>query len=202
MSLKSELNNACKIDPGLRTVIDTIGYPKPRSRATGYSTLAEIINAQQLSTRAAAAIWKKLEKSCGGAVTYRKILNRDPETLRECGLSRQKIEYLQGLAEMVRNGNLQLETLDSLSDNGVIDELTNIRGMGRWSAEIYAMFALDRRDFFPAKDIALQVAVQRYYQLPERPGEELTRELSEKWSPHRTAVAVLMWRYYGATTLD
>ena len=103
---------------------------------------------------------------------------------------------------MVLAKDLILEGMETLTDSGVILELTKIKGMGRWSAEIYAMFALGRADIFPANDLALQTAVQRYQKLRSRPDEKQTRKLSEKWSPHRTSVALLMWKYYGAATLD
>ncbi len=103
---------------------------------------------------------------------------------------------------MVLAKDLILEGMETLTDSGVILELTKIKGMGRWSAEIYAMFALGRADIFPANDLALQTAVQRYQKLCSRPDEKQTRNLSEKWSPHRTSVALLMWKYYGSATLD
>ncbi|WP_423907205.1 DNA-3-methyladenine glycosylase family protein [Candidatus Spongiihabitans sp.] len=196
------MNKACRLDPGLTQVIDQVGYPEPRIRKPGFSTLVGIINAQQLSTKAAAAIWDRLEKSNRGAVTPRKILNRTPTQLRQCGLSARKISYVRGLAEMVLAKDLILEGMETLTDSGVILELTKIKGMGRWSAEIYAMFALGRADIFPANDLALQTAVQRYQKLCSRPDEKQTRNLSEKWSPHRTSVALLMWKYYGSATLD
>ncbi|WP_424948183.1 DNA-3-methyladenine glycosylase family protein [Candidatus Spongiihabitans sp.] len=200
--IESELNQACQLDPGLTQVIDQVGYPEPRIRKPGFSTLVEIINAQQLSTKAAAAIWNRLEKSCRGAVTPRKILERTPAELRQCGLSARKIGYARALAERVLAKDVILETLEALTDSKVISELTKIKGIGRWSAEIYAIFALGRADIFPANDLALQTAVQRYQKLRSRPDEKQTSKIGEKWSPHRTSVALLMWKYYGATTLD
>lgn len=200
--IESVLDKASQLDAGLSRVIEQVGYPEARVRKTGFSTLVQIINAQQLSTKAASAIWSRLEKLNRGVVTPRKIINRTSDQLRQCGLSARKISYVKGLAEMVLAKDLELETLQTLSDSGVIAELTRIKGMGRWSAEIYAMFALGRTDIFPANDLALQIAVQRYKKLRSRPDEKQTRKLSEKWSPYRTSVALLMWKYYGAATLD
>lgn len=196
-SVKSELNKACSIGLDLKVIIDRVGYPKSRIRKPGFETIAEIINAQQLSTKAAAAIWGRLKKPCRGEVTPRKILNRSEEKLQQCGLSRQKINYIQGMSKMLVCGELDLDEIQYLPDNKIISELTRIKEMGVWSAEIYAMFALGRADFFPAGDIALQ----RYKRMRKRPDEKTTRKVSEKWSPHRPAVAVLMWKFYGSTTL-
>lgn len=201
-SLEAALKQACQLDADLLSVVHQVGYPARRIRKPGFSTLVEIINAQQLSTKAAAAIWHRLEKLNRGVVTPRKILNRTSAQLRQCGLSAQKINYVRGLAQRVLAKELVLETLQTLSDSEVIVELTKIKGMGRWSAEIYAMFALRRADIFPANDLALQTAVQRYQNLRSRPNEKQLRTLSQKWSPHRTSVALLMWKYYGSATLD
>jgi DNA-3-methyladenine glycosylase II len=199
--VESALNKACDADPGLANVVRLVGYPEPRTRNPGFATLVEIINAQQLSTRAAASIWGRLKKLNGGVITPRKIRNRTEQQLRLCGLSGRKIDSIKGLAEKVISKELQLDTLSSLPDQEAIAELVKVKGMGQWSAEIYVMFALGRQDIFPANDLALQIAVQRYKNLSNRPDVNQTREISEIWSPYRSAVAVLMWKYYGATTL-
>ena len=98
IKLESELNKACSRDNRLLRVFSLVGCPEPRSREPGFATLARIINAQQLSTRAATAIWERLERSCRGDVTVRKILNRSDQQLRDCGLSGRKVEYIRGLA--------------------------------------------------------------------------------------------------------
>ena len=199
--VESALNKACNADPGLVQVIRMVGYPEPRTRSPGFATLVEIINAQQLSTRAAASIWNKLKKLNSGEVTPRKIRNRTEDQLRLCGLSARKVDYIKGLADKVLSKELRLDALSSLPDHEAIAELIKVKGMGQWSAEIYIMFALGRQDIFPANDLALQVAVQRYKNLSNRPDVDQTREISEIWSPYRSAVAVLMWKFYGATTL-
>ena len=200
--LRRELESAARLDPGLRKLLNALGCPAPRARPPGFETLLLTIVSQQLSTGAAAAIWRKLEKSCRGRVTHRKIRNRNDAQLRACGLSAQKIGYARGLANMVAAREINLDALAKMESEAVIAELVRVRGIGRWSAEIYAMFALGRADIFPAGDLALQVAVGRYLSLPERPGAKQTAALAERWSPHRSSVALLMWKYYGAATLD
>lgn len=197
-----ELERAALADPGLRRLIDALGYPEARTREPGFSTLLRIIVSQQLSTGVAAAIWGRLERLCRGRVTCRKILNRGDDQLRQCGLSPQKVEYARGLARMIVQKTFDLEAASELDVESAIAELIKVRGVGRWSAEIYAMFALGHNDIFPAADLALQVAVQRYASLGGRPDAKETAALAEKWSPHRTSVALLMWKYYGSTTLE
>ena len=200
--LRRELRRAALLDPGLQDLMDAIGCPEPRIRIPGFATLLRVIVSQQLSTAVAAVIWQRLERLCRAPVTHRKILNRGGDPLRQCGLSWQKVEYTLELAQRVRDKTLDLEGLGQFDAEGAIAELLKVRGIGRWSAEIYAMFALGHADIFPAGDLALQVAVQRYASLDERPDAKTTGLLAEKWSPYRTSVALLMWRYYGAATLD
>lgn len=201
-NVRQELRRAVLLDPGLQRLIDALGCPAPRVREPGFATLLRIIVSQQLSTGVATAIWRRIEKLCRAPVTCRKILNRSGDQLRQCGLSRQKVEYAHGLARMVRQKTLDLEGLTRLDAESAVAELLKVRGVGRWSAEIYAMFALGHNDVFPAGDLALQVAVQRYASLGERPDVTKTAARAKKWSPHRTSVALLMWKYYGSTTLD
>ncbi|MGI9310760.1 MAG: DNA-3-methyladenine glycosylase family protein [bacterium] len=200
--LRRELNRAAKIDPRLRDLLARIGYPPPRTRPPGFQTLLRIIVSQQLSTAAAATIWSRIETLCRRRITHRTILNRDRAQLRECGLSRQKVDYAHGLARMVAHKKIDLDAIGELDSESAIAELIAIRGIGRWSAEIYAMFALGHDDVFPAGDLALQVAVQHYASLRARPDAKRTAQIARRWSPHRSSVSLLMWRYYGAATLD
>ena len=200
--IKQHLDAACNLDPGLSVVLKLTGYPELYPRPPGFATLARIINAQQLSTVAAGAIWQRLEKSCDGEVTPEKILDGAPHELRECGLSARKTEYITGLSEMLVSGELALPALDSMSDEEMVSVLVKVKGIGRWSAEIYGLFALGRKDLFPASDLALQVAVQKYAGMSDRPDEKKTRTIAQRWSPYRSAVATLMWKFYGTATLD
>ncbi len=200
--VKRELRRAMLLDPGLARLVERLGYPEARARQPGFAALLRVIVSQQLSTGVAAAIWARFEKLCRKPITYRKVLNRDSEQLRQCGLSKQKGEYIHGLARMLADKTLDLEAVAQLDAEAAIAELIKVRGIGLWSAQIYAMFALGHGDIFPAGDLALQVAVQRYARLGERPDATQTAALARKWSPYRSSVALLMWKYYGATTLD
>lgn len=202
--LNADLDAAAQNDPKLQGILDVHGYPAPRPREHGFSTLLRIIISQQLSTKVAAIIWSRVETLCGGSskVTEQVILQMDATKLRECGLSWRKVEYAQALAERITSKALDCQALTRYTDEEVITALTKIKGYGVWSAEIYAMFALGRTDIFPAGDLALQIAIQRLLTLKEKPSEKYTREIAQRWSPHQTAVALLLWRLYGAATLD
>ena len=199
--LHCHLRRAVALDPGLERLISLLGYPEPRRHPPGFATLLQIIISQQVSTRSAAAIQDRLERSCRGSVTCRKILNRGETGLRQCGFSRRKAEYAMALSEMVYRGELDLAALGELDTEGVVRELTRIRGFGRWSGQIYAMFALDHRDVFPEADLGLQMGVQRYLGLEARPTAREVATIAERWSPCRSAVSLLMWKYHGAASL-
>ena len=124
------------------------------------------------------------------------LLKANEADLRAAGLSFRKIEYLQGLAEAELSGALGIKTLGSLSDEEAIERIVQLRGFGRWSAEIYLMFSLDRRDIFPADDLALQVALGRLRKLDHRPTAGEGRKLTESWAPYRTAASLFLWHYY------
>ncbi|MEE9447822.1 MAG: hypothetical protein V3V09_07655 [Arenicellales bacterium] len=199
--LNAALDAAALLDPKLKTAIDEHGYPEPRQRSHGFPTLLRIIVSQQLSTKVAAVIWGRVEALCNEEVNPKIILSLKEEALRGAGLSWQKVGYAKALAHSIDSGALDTEALKNLATDEVIKILTKIKGYGVWSAEIYAMFALGHEDIFPAGDLALQVAIQRLEGLDEKPSEKVTREIASRWSPHQTAVAILMWRFYGATTL-
>ena len=201
-AFNAQLDAAAMRDPKIKRVIDEHGYPEPRAREHGFETMLRIIVSQQLSTKVAAVIWGRVELLCEHVVTAQVVLAHSEDALRECGLSWQKVGYAKGLAERIDSGQLCPETLAQMPTDRAIKALTEIKGYGVWSAEIYAMFALGREDIFPAGDLALQVALQRLDELPEKPSEKQTREIAQRWSPHQSAVAVLMWHYYGATTLS
>jgi DNA-3-methyladenine glycosylase II len=189
-SVKIELAKATNLDPGLSKVIMRCGYPASRRREPGFSTLANIINSQLLSTQSASAIWQRFKACCEGRVTPQKVVSLGPDKLRSCGLSTRKSEYIFDLAHNMLRGEVDIDGLANMEDSDVLSNLVCIRGMGLWSAEIYAMFALGRRDFYPARDLALQVAIQKYMELETRPDEKFTIEFCKRWSPHRSAVSL------------
>lgn len=200
--LRAALDALAARDPDLAAALARVGYPEPRVREPGFATLLRIIVAQQLSTRAAAAIWGRLEAEMGGAVAPGPFLALDEAALRRCGLSAAKVVSGRGLAEAVLGGALPLDALAAMDEEAAVAAITRLRGFGRWSAEIYLLFALGRIDAFPAGDLALQAGAQRLRGLPERPREAALRGLAEAWRPYRGAAALFLWRLYGTATLD
>ncbi len=200
--LRVMLDELATSDPDLRAAIARIGYPAPRQRDPGFATLLRIILAQQVSTASAAAIWRKLETALGREPTPESFLTLDDPALRACGFSARKAEYARGLCAAIAAGALDVEGLARIEEEAAMASLVALRGFGRWSAEIYLLFALGRADVFPADDLAIQIAYQRLKRLDMRPSAKALRGLTEPWRPYRGAAAVFLWHFYGAATLD
>jgi DNA-3-methyladenine glycosylase II len=197
--LRSGLDALAAIEPAFATGLERVGYPPPRIRDRGYETLLRTIVGQQVSVAAANAIWAKVAAALGQTDDAARLAAASDEALRAAGLSRQKIGYARSLAELVVSGELDLASLPA-DDEQAIADLTRIKGIGRWSAEIYLLFAEGRPDIWPAGDLAVQIEVGRLMGLDERPAEKATRELAEAWRPHRGAAAVFAWHHYGERT--
>ena len=187
-------------EPKVAEAVERVGYPEPRIRPTGYQTLLRAIVGQQVSVAAASSMWAKLEAELGPDIPAADLLARDFDTLRACGLSRQKQGYARSLCELVDAGSIDLDALPA-DDEEAIAELTQIKGIGRWTAEVYLLFAEGRPDIWPAGDLAVQAGIGKILGLEERPSEKATRALAEHWRPHRGAVAILTWHSYNNPAL-
>jgi len=183
------------IEPQLAEAIAASGYPQPRIRPEGYETLLHTIVGQQVSVASAAAVWNKLEAQLGAGCPAEALIASEFDDLRACGLSRQKQGYARSLAELIISGGLDLYGLPE-DDEKAIALLTTVKGIGRWSAEIYLLFALGRGDIWPAGDLAIRAGIGNILGHETRPSEELIREISKPWSPHRGAVAIFTWHHY------
>lgn len=183
------------IEPGFARALAIAGYPEPRIREPGYATLLRTIVGQQVSVAAAAAVWGRLETLLGDGCPADALVAQDFDALRACGLSRQKQGYARSLAELILAGELQLDALPP-DDEEAIAQLIQVKGIGRWSAEVYLLFAEGRGDVFPAGDLAVQAGLQRILKLDDRPSEKLARELAEAWRPHRGTAALFTWHCY------
>jgi DNA-3-methyladenine glycosylase II len=188
-------------DPVLRALIervgpDGLGDPRAGRPADHYGALVRSIVGQQLSTRAARAIYQRLTERFGGRTpTPREVLDDDPELLRAAaGLSRAKVSFLRSLAEHVLEGTLELERLDELADEQVIAELTAVRGLGTWSAHMFLMFHLRRPDVLPVGDLGIRRAVMRAYALEQLPGPAELEAIAAAWRPQRTLACLYLWR--------
>jgi DNA-3-methyladenine glycosylase II len=199
-ALKSGLDALARKHAPVRKWVKQIGYPEPRIRKRGYNTLVRTLIGQQVSVAAANGIYKKLEGILGDLHDPEILLAADDDTLRSGGLSRQKIGYARSLAEAVTSGSLNFRTLPKMDDEDAIATICQIKGFGRWSAEIYLMFAEGRLDLFPANDLAVQEGLKRMLGLPERPKERSCRELGARYSPHRSALALFTWHVYAVTS--
>lgn len=193
--LRAALDQLAEIEPGIARTLAVAGYPEPRLRERGYTTLLRTIVGQQVSVHAAAAVWRRLEERLGEGCPQQVLLDTDFDGLRSCGLSRQKQGYARSLAELVQAGEIDFDALPA-DDEEAISLLTRVKGIGRWSAEIYLLFAEGRTDIWPAGDLAVQEAVKRILGLAERPNEKETRALGEKWKPHRGSAAIFAWHSY------
>ena len=189
-----------RLEPRIAKVISDLGLPEPRIRPRGYETLLRTIVGQQVSVKAAAAVWNKLEAARGDLTNPDSVLSASFDELRACGLSRQKQGYARSLAELVKSGELDLHNLP-VDDEEAIALLTQVKGIGRWSAEIYLLFAEGRLDIWPAGDLAIQIAVGRILGMDARPTEKETRLLAESWRPHRGAAAILAWHEYNISAI-
>jgi len=166
------------------------GLPKPDA----YGALLRTIVGQQLSTKAARTIHERVLGLFGGRTpTPEELLAVSEEDLRGAGLSGRKVTYIRDLAAHVQDGELELDRLDELSDEEVIEEIVAVRGLGRWSAEMFLMFHLERPDVFSGGDLGLRRAIQVAYGLEEMPTPDEAVERAERWRPHRTLAAVYLW---------
>lgn len=199
-ALRSAMDALAGREAAIAAALNRVGYPAPRQRAPGYETLLRTIVGQQVSVAAAASMWAKLEAALGPGCTPEALLSKDYDTLRACGLSRQKQGYARSLAELVTNGELDLHALPA-DDEEAIEQLVRIKGIGRWSAEIYLLFAEGRPDIWPAGDLAVQISIGTLFGLPERPSEKAIREMAEAWRPHRSAMAIMAWHHYNTKVL-
>ena len=199
-AIRAGLDAIAAIEPTIGRAIAVAGYPEPRLRERGYVTLLRTIVGQQVSVAAAASVWRRLEALLGEDVAPDALLAADFDALRGCGMSRQKQGYARSLCELVISGALDLGHLPD-DDEVAIAELTRIKGIGRWSAEIYLLFAEGRPDIWPAGDLAVQAGLHKLLGLPGRPSEKATRELAQGWRPHRGAAAIFTWHVYNNPAL-
>jgi len=196
-ALGKSIEALAAVEPAFAKVLKQHGKPEPRKSERGATTLLRTIVGQQVSVAAARSMWAKLEAAYGTPPDLKHILKASDEELRLAGISRQKAGYSRSLAELVLSKELDLANLPA-DDEEAIALLTKIKGIGRWSAEIYLLFAEGRHDVWPAGDLAVQISIGQILGLKERPTEKQLRELGEAWRPHRGAAAVLAWHSYNA----
>jgi DNA-3-methyladenine glycosylase II len=165
-----------------------------------FPALVRTITAQQISTKAAATIHGRLVALMpGGVATPAGLLELTDDQLRQAGLSRQKTAYLRDLAAKVASGELPVDTLDAMADEEVIEAIVKVKGLGRWSAEMFLMFRLRRPDVLPVDDLGIVNAIQRLYKLRKKPKADRIRKIGETWRPYRTVACWYLWRSLEST---
>jgi DNA-3-methyladenine glycosylase II len=194
-SVLKPLRRLAKADADLGRAWRLVGALPDRRRPPGFATLMNVVVSQQLSVASANAIFGRLQAAAQPFTPERFLALRRPR-LQACGLSRPKIDYCRAVARALADGALDLDRVAALPDAEAVAEMVQVRGIGRWTAEIYLLFALGRPDVWPAQDLALQVALQRLKRLPDRPGMRDMDALAEPWRPHRGVAARLLWSYY------
>lgn len=177
-------------EPRFARALNDVGEVPLRLRPDGFGQLLSAVVSQQVSVASARAIWARLEAA--GMTTPQAIISVSEDDLRALGLSRQKAVYARALAE----AEIDFDALRSLSDAEIVRTLVAVKGIGVWTAEIYAMFSLGRADVFAPGDLALQEGVRMLFDLPERPKERALREMAEDWSPWRSVAARLLFAWY------
>lgn len=188
----SYLRNA---DPKLSAVIDQVGPCRLKRKGGTFQLLADSIISQQISTHAARTIRAQLRAAMPSQrITANGLLSLSDEDLRSAGISPQKQKYLRDLAQHSLDGRVNFRRLARISDERVIEELIQVKGIGRWTAQMFLMFGLGRPDIFAPADLGLQNAIMKIYRLRQRPDERRLLQIAGQWAPHRSVASWFLWR--------
>ena len=189
--LKTHIQALIELEPRFAPVYEQVGVPSLRRNEGGFAALLRAIVGQQLSVAAASSIWQRLVDA--NLITPKTLIQADDDDLRAQGLSRQKIRYVRSLVDH----DIDYQALTTMSDGEVIDTLTAVTGIGRWTAEMYLLFSLGRADILAVDDLAIRVAAMSLLELPERPTPKQLKVATQSWSPYLSAASLLLWAYYG-----
>ena len=192
--MKEAIVHLRKADPVMRAIIDQVGAYRIQFRDPDFETLVKSIVYQQLSGRVAGVIFGRVTNAAGGRLTPEGILKLRPVRMRTLGLSGQKTAYIRDLARHTRDGRLAFEELARLPDEAVIERLTEVKGIGVWTAHMFLIFALRRPNVLPTGDLGIRNAIRKAYGLLELPKPAEMETLSEPWRPYRTVASWYLWR--------
>lgn len=181
-------------DARLCALIAKVGPCRLTPKPDYLATLAQSIISQQISTKAAETIFGRVSAAMPEVWTVESTENLTDEFLQSCGVSQQKRNYLLSLIDHVGSGQLQLDRLESLEDEAIIEELTRVKGIGRWTAEMFLIFALNRPDVLPVADLGIKQGLKLHFDLAEHPKPDLCRDLTEHWRPYRSVAMWYLWR--------
>ena len=188
-----EVMHLSAADPVLGELIARVGDISQRMERDGFNSLASAIVSQQLSDAAATTIWKRVEAALGG-VRPETVMGAEDDTLRSAGLSRSKVSFLRDLAERTLDGRLDIARLDSLPDDDIVAELISVKGIGRWTAEMFLIFSLGRPDVLALDDGAIRATIGWLYDLGGAAERDSAARIGEAWRPYRTAASLYLWR--------
>ena len=193
-NLKKAMQHLAKVDPDFARAIEEVGHPELRIVPSGFGGLMRSICGQQVSVYAARAIWLRLEEAVP-SMEPADFLKMTDEQLRAVGLSASKVKYGRSLATDIVEGRIDFAALEALDDTAAVAMLTQAKGIGPWTAEIYLMFAHARADIMPGLDLGLVIAAQHLKKLRKRPDAKGLLKIAEQWRPWRSAAALLLWHY-------
>ena len=203
LKMKAAVDHLRRSDPVMAKIIERVGPCKLALLQPNFETLARSITFQQLHGKAASTIFARVQKAVGRSFTATAFLKADEETLRACGLSRQKLASLTDLAEHVVSRKINFKKLPDMENEAVLEALTQVRGIGEWTAQIFLMFALQRPNVLPIGDFGVRNAVRKAYGLKEMPKPAELQEIAKPWHPHCTVASWYLWRSLdGSANLD
>lgn len=185
----------CKVDSNLEKIIKIVGKYSINIRNDPFQSLVESIIYQQLAGRAANAIYNRFINYYNNKqITPTLILNSHNDNLKKVGLSNRKIDYLKDLALHVYDGRINLEELPKMNDEEIINKLVNVKGIGRWTSEMFLIFSLGRQDILPVTDLGVRKAIQKVYSLSELPKPNIMMEIAKPWRPYRSIATWYLWK--------
>jgi DNA-3-methyladenine glycosylase II len=192
--MRSAVLHLKKSDPTMKRIIENVGPYRMSYRPPTFETLVRSIVYQQLSGKAASTIYGRLENGCDGCIAPHTVLRVTPARARELGLSQQKHKYLIDLAERAKSGEVNFEALPDLKDDEVIEHLTQVKGVGVWTAHMFLIFALRRPDVLPTGDLGVRTAIKRAWRLEELPTPTEMEGLAGPWRPWCSVASWYLWR--------
>ncbi len=192
--MSNQIVKFLKKDPNLAKIIKHVGRYEINLMKNPYESLVEAIITQQLSGKAAESISKKFRKLFVRFPKPVDVLKMPDSKLRSAGLSGMKVKYIKDLSEKIESKELKMRSLKNMTDEEVIMQLTQVKGIGRWTAEMFLIFSLGRLDVLPVGDLGLKKGIQRIYSMPELPEKDEIEKLAEKWRPYRTVATWYIWK--------
>jgi len=199
--MRKAINHLKKADPVLRDIIQRVGAYRIEYGDPAFESLAEAIVYQQLNGKAAFTIFKRFAALAGEPLTPKGILKLTDAQMRGAGLSKQKTSYLRDLAERTQRGDLNFADLANLSDEAVIERLTQVKGIGVWTAHMFLMFSLRRPNVLPTGDFGVKMAIKRHYRKRKPPDPKQMQKIAKCWEPYRSVACWYLWRSLDIKTL-